>query len=989
MSSSNLNINDFSLFFRAIQKRDPFPWQIELIRKLCEDGEWPQVLSLPTGTGKTCVIDIAVFHLAMQRQNQDVPRTAPLRIFFVVDRRLVVDEAYQRAENIKKYLDHALKDAPVAEDEKILHKVSQALKTSYCKSPLEVIRLRGGMPGEKIFVRNPSQPLICVSTVDQIGSRLLFRGYGVSNYARPIHAGLIAEDSLIIIDEAHLSQPFSETLKWVNHYRSAIWAEKPLSTPFSIVQMTATPNSEGRTFTLSEADYSNEILKRRLESAKFAELQEIKTAGEDKQPDLNVLAKNCVNGAQNKLKRLLERGIGQPVVGVVVNRIATARFIYEKLKQNTIQDDGYDVLLLIGRMRPIERRKLLDQSIEGNFLTRMKAGRSPGSNPRPLFVVATQTVEVGADLDFDALVTEAASLDALRQRFGRLNRLGNYDTAEAVIIFDKSAPKKDPIYGESIANTWKWLNEISTKKKVDKKTIKFVNFGLKSLSLPEASRLRELEMPSVHAPVLMPAHIDLLVQTSPSPFSDPEINVYLHGPQTQLADVQIIWRADLPQEFKDTQDFASEVIDLISVVPPSSLEAVSIPVGAVKTWLRGIQSEDPLTDLEGVEAGVEGRSSKQGRFVLRWAGIEESEIIRPERIQPGDILVVPASYGGLDDQGCWNPESEKTVFDVAEEATLLNRNKYVLRVHSSVINQWWLNNPNKELLHILDIFLSKDEMQKEDLDELLDTFIKQEGIPSHIEKILAGLKKGFKFYFHMPDNKGKVEEIIFYQNKKTKGEFNDEDDSSSSFTREVELASHCEGVSALARDFAQDCNLPASLVEDLALAGKFHDLGKADPRFQIMLHGGSRTKARNYEKLLAKSQEIIASKSIFQRIRELARYPKGARHECYSVVLAKHNELLVSANDPDLVLYLLGTHHGRGRPFMPPIQDPGTKINFMFGGQQLSFAGEHNLEKLNSGWADLFWKLVRRYGYWGVSYLETILRLADHRRSEMEMGDND
>ncbi len=42
-------------------------------------------------------------------------------------------------------------------------------------NPLEVIRLRGGLPPfEPAFIRNPMQPSIVLSTVDQIGSGCFF-----------------------------------------------------------------------------------------------------------------------------------------------------------------------------------------------------------------------------------------------------------------------------------------------------------------------------------------------------------------------------------------------------------------------------------------------------------------------------------------------------------------------------------------------------------------------------------------------------------------------------------------------------------------------------------------------------------------------------------------------------------------------------------------------------------------------------------------------
>ncbi|MGR9053683.1 MAG: type I-G CRISPR-associated helicase/endonuclease Cas3g, partial [Gammaproteobacteria bacterium] len=102
----------------------------------------------------------------------------------------------------------------------------------------EVVRLRGGIPLERAFLRNPLQPAIVLTTVDQIGSRLLFRGYGVSRNMRPIHAALTALDSLIILDEAHLSRPFLQTLTAIDRYRSESWCERLLTLPYGVVQMT-------------------------------------------------------------------------------------------------------------------------------------------------------------------------------------------------------------------------------------------------------------------------------------------------------------------------------------------------------------------------------------------------------------------------------------------------------------------------------------------------------------------------------------------------------------------------------------------------------------------------------------------------------------------------------------------------------------------------------------------------------------------------------
>ena len=996
---TNSDSMDFVQFFQALWNKKPFAWQRELAENVSKNeggAEWPEAIALPTASGKTACVDIGVFALAKQasRMAKGEVITAPRRIFFVVDRRVIVDQAYERARVVAKKL-HTAEKGVLRTAADSLRQIAFGKMSGYERAtPLRAYALRGGMFRSEAWARDPLQPTVVASTVDQVGSRLLFRGYGRGSGVWPVYAALIANDSLIFLDEAHCAQPFLQTLQAVDRFRE--WAHSPLGRSFHPVVMSATPPPELRRVFKDESDEGfnpDHPLGKRQLARKPAVLKRVGSARGRRATA--VLAKAFADAALEMVSDQLR------AVVVFVNRVATARATYRLL----MKKEGVDAVLLTGRMRPIDKESVVEE-----HLKRLQADHSEQRElERPTIVVATQTLEVGADLDFDALVTECASLDALRQRFGRLNRMGRPIDSRAIILVRddlaelKKGSEGDPVYGTALTETWNWLQGIKGKNGE-------VDFGIVSLDrkLSEIGSVDALNAPALAAPIMLPAHIDCWAQTAPEPHPSPDVALFLHGPREGAPDVQVCWRADIDLTSPESRANALEVLKLC---PPSSSETLPVPIGVFRTWLHAEDPDDDSSDVEGAEHDDdqvgEGRLD-EAHNVIRWRGArdtgEEEITADPRKIRPGDAIVVPAGHPSDHDRiGDFPPQSSglTAMLDVGDQAHRLARAKPLLRLHKKLVDAWpqELDAVKEETGELLKEINQKHEQDPdgvaEDLRGILNALVVNAPEGSWLGEAASELANEFRGAklrraYRIVDGG----HLVIAGNRRipklmgNADTFSDEDDSSASSIsysdgRPVRLEDHLRGVELFTRRYAEGCGLPDELTDAVARAGLLHDLGKADPRFQALLWGSSRGWGGAY---LAKSGQMPKGRA-FASAQAAAEYPKGGRHELLSVRLAESAGGLLPERPElrDLTLHLIASHHGYCRPFAPVVRDAADVASaFTLNGAQMHWSGSTGLERLDSGVAERYWSLVRRYGWWGLAWLEALLRLADWRQSELE-----
>lgn len=1014
---------DFAAFMRACHGRDPFPWQVSLVAGVLATRHWPDLVDVPTGLGKTSMIDAAVFVAAATVGQTGGERLGRRRCFFVVDRRIVVDEAYQHAARIATVLARAEREG----DRGVLGEVAAGLRNYAPRARgelLPVTRMRGGISWASAWLDRPDRPGIVLGTVDQVGSRLLFRGYGVSDRRRPIEAALTGTDALLLIDEAHLSTALLATLDAARR-RDRLGVPVP---GCSVVRLSATGAPARRAFAMDvDAHRADAEAWLRLTAAKTLTIRE-------------ATVKDCPRVLADEAQQQVARLVGcqpaegaAPTVLLVCNTVDRARAVHALLHKQTSARTApldADCHLLIGRSRPVDRPQLQE-----TILARFGAAR-PAAR-RVAILVATQTVEVGINLDADALITESASWDALVQRLGRLNRLGRFNDrfpgagpAVAVIVHDGQA--NAPVYGTARDATWQVLQRVVTA--AADSGIDVSPLACRDLSAGTFGDDRYRQTPT-EVPVLLRPTLDAWVQTSPVPMLDPPIEPYLHGFAASSAPVQVLWRDGLvsndPMDdpFADGgAELAADSIDaMLTQCPPRTAETVEVPFHAVRQWLAG-QPVDPVSDLDAaVDPGGQRKPVREPlRALARRADLRAQpgragpdtptrwQWVDAGQLHPGDQIVVPAERGGLDQYG-WAPADQDAVRDACELVTFLpsrSRRGGTLRLDAQLSRRLGLRDAPATQVAALVIELNDDEAARtggqlqrigHDLAKALpDEPPAESGWNAEAwRQLRAWAASGRLRTVELVDPAmavaagsdlrtwgllltGPVPDPTGVSTGLTTGpERDDEETAASSVsTGPVPLTVHHTAVRHRCAEIAANLGLADELSVVLEDAAGWHDLGKTEDRFQIMLHHGDACQAALALEPLAKSGLDPADRLAWRRAAQLSGLPAGARHEAWSAALVQAYLAQTGGyqGDQDLLIHLVASHHGYARPLARLVHDPAPRpVTTLVNDLKVTVDSGATVDLDQPG---RFVRLNDRYGRWGLVLLEAIVRCADMTVSE-------
>ena len=931
--------DEFGAFFAALdaalnsaapndvpkEKREhyPFSWQEEVLDHICKHGVWPERINAPTGSGKSSVVDIHLFAKALAAVGA-APRV-PRRLCVTVGRRALVDSQVDRAREILRRMNEVLADESGEPD--ILRRVAEALQSFQTRNdeqrsaPFEVGHIRGELSNRTLPVTDISACAIIAATPDMYGSRALFRGYGSTKAARPRETALLTMDTVMVLDEAHMNRQLLHTTQRIAELQKR---EVNLGVPtLQVVETTATPSTEDSDSTTLGVDIealdspNDKELHRRVYSHKELVLRPIDKW--DGKPGNRAVVDAAVDAIKEFLahREASEGSEKAHTVGCIVNHVRTAIAIKEALVKNKVLEKEKEVQLLVGRMRPYDLKKL--QKKHSKLFT------TEGDESVKV-VVATQTLEVGIDVDFADLVTELAPASSLAQRFGRVNRLGRRKNSKVVVIgpTNGDSVKKDapPYKAVDLSNAYGWLEALN---------------GAENPSVNPAAMVKNPPVQSSPERLLYqrPEWSDLLEfsRTDENPYDEPDLDLWLHDSlEAETAMGGVIVRDNLPSN----TSAAMEILKT-SYFAPSDRETFPANLKILKEIL---DHQD--------EHGVKPRKFlyRQGEISL-WQdadhGAESSQ-----SLAPGDVLLLDMGSVPFTNQGIAvtqrelpSKKDELKAVPFLDDAELYVAELYVYEKCADREKHF------REYLGL----------SPEEAAELLDSQSTdgKKMIASELSTEAEDGQEVISWYADVTDDKKSIEGSDIAQEL--------------ALTGPVLLDDHQNDVAERTRQLAENLGLAPEFSEALELAAKYHDEGKRDLRFQQMLGADPDAEA------LAKSGHRSVAEAY--RARSRSALPRGWRHEQLSALMVAASPEKMGEHR-DLVLRIIGCSHGHGRFSFD--HDAGflLKEGYQPEGTDYEALKEQATRLFNVGyWDNLMEQTSRTYGPYATAYLEAVERAAD------------
>lgn len=881
-------------------------------------GGLPSAVSVPTGLGKTAVM--AIWLAALTQQMRAGKVSLPRRLIYVVDRRAVVDQATQFAETLRANLQKSAAEP-----------LRAALELGEGEA-LPISTLRGQFVDNRDWLAEPSRPAIIVGTVDMVGSRLLFEGYGVSRKMRPYHAGLLGVDALVLLDEAHLVPPFeallAEIAESAGRYGPQDEELRRLLPKFRLLPLSATGRRQtARPFTLEEKDFRNPddaIVLERLSARKRLLL---KALGDKKLDE--VLAEQAFALAQETQ----EESDGEnaktalkPVRIIVYcdrrDKAENVKTALDKRAKKTSAEGRTE--LFVGARRVKERTDAERRLKELGFL----AGGA--AQTVPAFLVATSAGEVGVDLDADHLVCDLVAWERMVQRFGRVNRRGGEGRqAEITVIYEEPKPKKqdEPTAEEQTRlRIYPGVKQLFEELRGGEAAISVSPDSLRLFNerAGEDDKLARLitnaSSPAPLRPALNRALVDAWSMTSlPEHTGRPEVAPWLRGWVDELPQTTVVWRKHLPVR-ATPQVTKKDVEDFFEAAPVHASEMLETETWRVMKWLQvraaklGPRRQEHVI---GMLLTADGRHVRtlQAQDLLGDAKSDKRRHQDIETTMQSRTLIMAASFGGLKD-GLLSPDTDDAAATADSDS------------------EWMPSDDSKPVIR----FRILDRCEEDALTD--DAW--NESLRFELECSADG------------------EATRWLSIQKWRDTSNNENDRAEG--RPQALAEHQSWTAERAQAIGQRLGLQEDYISMLATAARLHDEGKRASNWQRAFRAERDAKQLGINGPLAKTRGPINQAIL-----------GGYRHEFGSLPYAKDDAKFkaLSPSLQDLALHLIAAHHGFARPLIAT--------------EGCEDAPPSKLEERAREVALRYARLQKRWGPWGLAWWEALLRAADMQASR----DND